>query len=73
MPLTKRFIRDGRNRLLGSITSGFSDSTEVARDAEGRLLGKANHKIGNTRDSHGGLVSIDTADAGLLFAGNDDE
>ena len=63
----ERFIRDDRNRLHGSTTSGVSDSTEVARDAEGRLLGKANRKIGNTRDSHGGLVSLNTTDASLLF------
>lgn len=72
MPLEKKFIRDGRNRLIGSVTSGYSDSTETVRDAEGKLLGKTNRKFSNTRDAHGRLVSIDTPNAGLLF-GRDDE
>jgi YD repeat-containing protein len=72
MPLEKKFIRDGRNRLVGSVTSGYSDTTEIVRDAEGGLLGKTNRKFSNTRDAHGRLVSIDTPDTGLLF-GWDDE
>ena len=72
MSLQKKFIRDGRNRLVGSVTSGYSDTTEVVRDAEGKLLGKTNHRFHTTRDAHGRLVSINTPDAGLLF-GRDDE
>ena len=72
MPLEKKFIRDGRNRLLGSVTSGYSDSTEIARDEKGKLLGKTNRRFTTTRDAHGRLVSINTPDAGLLF-GRDDE
>jgi hypothetical protein len=72
MPLQKKFIRDGRNRLVGSVTSGYSDTTKIVRDAEGKLLGKTNGKFSNTRDADGRNVSIDTADTGLLF-GRDDE
>ncbi|MFZ0859743.1 MAG: hypothetical protein WCA27_22190 [Candidatus Sulfotelmatobacter sp.] len=72
MPLEKKFIRDGRNRLVGSVTSGYSDTTKIVRDAEGKLLGKTNSRFSNTRDAHGRLVSIDTPDVGLLF-GRDDE
>jgi len=72
MPLEKKYIRNGRNQLVGSVTSGYSDTTEFARDAQGKLLGKTNSRMSNTRDAHNGLVSIDTADAGLLF-GRDDE
>jgi YD repeat-containing protein len=57
---------------MGSVTSGYSDSTETARDAEGKLLGKTNRRFSNTRDADGKLVSIDTPDAGLLF-GREDE
>ena len=46
MPLEKKFIRDGRNRLVGSVTSGYSDTTEIVRDAEGGLLEKP---IANSR------------------------
>lgn len=72
MPLEKKYIRNGRNQLVGSVTSGYSDSTEVARDAQGKLLGKTNRNLSTTRDAHNRLVSIDTPDAGLLF-GRDDE
>lgn len=72
MPLEKKYIRNGRNQLVGSVTSGYSDSTEVARDTQGKLLGKTNRKFSTTRDAHNRLRSIDTPDAGLLF-GRDDE
>ena len=72
MPLEKKYIRNGRNQLIGSVTSGYSDSTEVARDEKGKLLGKSNAKFSTTRDVRNRLLSIDTADAGLLF-GRDDE
>jgi hypothetical protein len=72
MPLDKKYIRNGRNQLVGSVTSGYSDSTEIARDENGKLLGKTNRKFSNTRDAHNRLVSIDTPDAGLLFGGDDD-
>lgn len=72
MPLEKKFIRNGRNQLVGSVTSGYSDSTEIVRDEKGKLLGKTNGKFSNTRDSHNRLVSIDTPDAGLLFGGDDE-
>jgi len=71
--LEKKFIRDGRNRLLGSVTSGYSDTTEVVRDAEGKLLGKTNHRMATTRDARGRLVSLDTPNAGLLFGRDGDD
>ena len=65
--LTKTYVR-GRNReIISSITSGFSDETETVRDAENHILGKVNHHFSNTRDNHGNLVSVDTADPGLLI------
>ena len=70
--LKKTYIRDGRNRLIGSVTTGFSDDSSVVRDAEGGLKGRTSDRFNTTRDVHGNLVSIDTSDAGLLF-GDDDE
>ena len=32
MSLTKRYLRDGKNRIIGSITSGYSDTSSVVRD-----------------------------------------
>ncbi len=72
MPLEKKYIRNGRNELVGSVTSGYSDSTEIVRDEKGKLLGKTNLRFSNTRDACGRSVSIDTSDAGLLFRRGDE-
>jgi len=69
--LKKELIRDGRNKLIGTITTGFAVGSSVVRDAEGRLLGKTSETFHNTRDAQGKLVSTNTADGALLFG--DDE
>ena len=38
--LKKNLVRDGQNRLIGSVTTGFADGSSIVRDAEGGLLGK---------------------------------
>jgi len=73
MALVKTYIRDGHNRLIGSVTTGFSDTSSVVRDAEGRLRGRTSDRFSTTRDVHGNLVSIDKSDAGLLFGDDDNE
>jgi YD repeat-containing protein len=65
--LKKNLVRDGRNKLIGSVTSGYADGSSLVRDAEGRLLGKTSEKFHNTRDAEGKLISTNTPDAGLLF------
>jgi len=70
--LKKNVVRDGQNRVIGSVTTGYAGGSSLVRDAEGRLLGKTSEKFHNTRDAEGKLVSINTPDSGLLF-GNDDE
>jgi YD repeat-containing protein len=70
--LKKEIIRDGRNKLIGTITTGFAGGSCIVRDAEGRLLGKTSEKFHNTRDERGRLISVNTPNAGLLF-GDDDE
>jgi YD repeat-containing protein len=68
MALHKRYIRDGQNKIIGSVTSGFADDTmEVARDEHGNLLGRTSTTFGTTRDQNGALVSLNTSDSGLLF------
>jgi hypothetical protein len=70
--LKKNVVRDGQNRVIGSVTTGYAGGSSMVRDAEGRLLGKTSEKFPNTRDAEGKIVSINTPDAGLLF-GDDDE
>jgi hypothetical protein len=39
MSLEKEFIRDGKRRIIGSVTSGFSDESAVVRDEDNKLSG----------------------------------
>jgi hypothetical protein len=65
--LKTEYVRDGKNKIIGCITTGFGSGETVARDTDGRILGHSNCKFGNTRDGRGRLVSQTTADVGLLF------
>ena len=67
MSLTKRYVRDGKNRIFGSITSGYSDSSSVVRDEHEQIAGRTNERFNTMRDAYGNLVSISTSDPGLLI------
>jgi hypothetical protein len=67
MSLTKRYLRDGKNQIIGSITSGYSDTSSVVRDAHERIAGRTNERFNTVRDAHGNLVSINSSDPGLLI------
>ena len=68
MSLTKTYVRDGNRKIIGSVTTGFTDAFDtVVRDESGHFLGRTSEHFGTTRDEHGNLVSIDTADPGLLI------
>ena len=66
MSLEKKYIRDGKQRIIGSVTSGFSDTSAVVRD-EDKITGRSNERFHTTRDGHGNLVSINSANPGLLI------
>jgi hypothetical protein len=69
MSLEKRYIRDGQNRVVGSVTSGFVGSYEtIVKDEHEQVVGTTSERFHTTRDEHGGLVSINSADAGLLIS-----
>ena len=68
MSLKKEYVRDGKRRIIASITSGYSGGTsDVVRDASNQITGRNSEKFHTTRDEHGGLVSINSADPGLLI------
>jgi hypothetical protein len=70
--LTKRYIRDGKNRVIGSLTTGFQGSFEtVVRDEHEHVIGRTSQRFQNARDEHGHLISINSADPGLLFRDDD--
>lgn len=63
MPLIKEFIRDGNHRIVGSITMGYRGSFDkLVRDADDRIIGRTSEFFRTTRDQHGQLVSINSAD-----------
>jgi hypothetical protein len=68
MSLTKRYVRDGNRRIIGSITSGYSGGTsDVVRDDNNELAGRTSDLFHTTRDAHGTLVSTNTSDPGFLI------
>jgi len=68
MSLEKEYIRDGNRRIIGSVTTGFTGAFDtLVRDEHNYILGRTSEHFGTTRDEHGKLVSINTADPGLLI------
>jgi hypothetical protein len=65
--LKKRYIRDGKRKLIGSITNGFSDTSGVVRDEVNRITGRTSERFHTTRERQGNLVSVDSSDPGLLI------
>jgi hypothetical protein len=66
--LKKTYIRDGKNRVIGSVTTGFEGSFEaLVRDEHEQVIGRTSERFGTTRDGRGNLISNNTADPGLLF------
>ena len=70
MSLQKEFIRDGKRRIIGSVITGYVGSFDtLVRDEDAHIIGRTSESFGTTRDEHGKLVSINTADPGLLIGG----
>ena len=61
------YVRNGKNQIIGSTTSGFANGDTVAREHGGGIVGHSNGIFHNTRDSAGRLVSQNVDDTGLLF------
>ena len=65
--LKKDYVRNGNRRIIGSVTTGYSDTSKTVRDHQNQIAGRTNERFGTTRDAHGRLVSINSADPGLLI------
>jgi hypothetical protein len=66
MSLSKKYVRDGSRRIIGSVTTGFDDTTAVVRD-ERKITGRTSERFHTTRDEHANLLSINSPDPGLLL------
>jgi hypothetical protein len=67
MSLKKEYVRDGKRRIIGSVTSGFSDTSAVVRNEENRIAGRTSERFRTTRDERANLLSINSPDPGLLL------
>jgi hypothetical protein len=65
--LKKYFIRDGNRRIIGSVTTEYSDSSSMVRDQRNQITGRTNERFNTVRDAHGNLVATNSADPGLLI------
>jgi hypothetical protein len=67
MALNRKYVRDGERKIVGSVTTGFADSSSVVRDEHNRITGRTNERFQTIRDAHGKLVATNSADPGLLI------
>ncbi len=68
MSLKKEYVRNGKRQIIGSVTTGYVGSFEtIVRDEQSHITGRTSEQFQTTRDKHGRLVSINTADPGLLI------
>jgi hypothetical protein len=67
MSLKKDYVRDDRNRIVGSVTSGYSDKSELVRDSDNQIAGRSSGRFNTTRDRDGSIVSVNSSDPGLLI------
>jgi len=65
--LKKSFIRGGKREIVGSVTTGFSDTSSVVRDEHEHIEGRTNSRFSTVRNSRDKLVSTNSADPGLLI------
>jgi hypothetical protein len=65
--LKKDFFRDGSRKIIGSVTTGYSDTSSIVRDEGNQITGRTNDRFRTTRDNSGNLVSVNSADPGLLI------
>jgi hypothetical protein len=65
--LKKDYVRDGKRSIIGSVTSGYSDTSAIVRDEDHGITGRSSERFHTTRDEHGNLVSTNSADPGLLI------
>jgi hypothetical protein len=69
--LKTRFIRDAKNRVCGTATSGYQDGSESVRNRSGALIGHVLTRQNINKDMSNRIVSH-TADSGFFFGYSED-
>jgi hypothetical protein len=46
--LNKDFVRDGSRRIIGSVTTGYSDTSSTIRDEHNGITGRTNDRFHTT-------------------------
>jgi hypothetical protein len=69
MPLQKNYVRGANRRILGSVSSGYNDESEVIRDGQNQIVGRTSSRFEITRNENGNIVSPNTSDPGLVIPG----
>lgn len=49
MSLKKNYIRDGKNRIIGSVTSGYCETSAVVRDEQSQVMGRTSERFHTVR------------------------
>ena len=62
--LKKDFVRDGTRRIIGSVTTGYRDTSRIVRDEGNRIAGRSSDRFRTTRDARGNVVSVNSPDPG---------
>jgi hypothetical protein len=57
MALKTRFLRDSRNRVCGTVTSGYPDGSEAVRNRNGQLIGHVLNTQNITKDMHNRIIA----------------
>jgi len=65
--LKRNYVRDGKCKIIGSVTHGFSDTSAIVRDEGNRITGRTNERFHTTRDGRANLVLVNSHDPGLLI------
>jgi hypothetical protein len=65
--LKKNFIRDGNRRIIGSVTTGYSDTSSLVRDEHNKINGRTNDKFQTTRDACFPALSVSSIATSASF------
>lgn len=66
MALKAHFVRDSRNRVCGTVTTGYQDGSEAVRNRNGQLIGRVLKTESITKDTHNRIIAHN-ADFGFFF------